>query len=540
MNDPIAMPAAQSHRERSRLLLAVVGLVVIFLFLTVGSLTIGNKNFTYDEPDHLRYGRQIYSLNSDRFDDSKMPMSVLNAIPSKIIEGSAMESLLSGWQLMSSGRGSTIAFSLAVGLVCFAWASKLYGMRSGVVALGLYVLEPNLIAHSRLITTDIYAAGSITLALYLFWRFSSNPSLLRGGLAALALGIAQVAKYSAILLFPILLLLTLARHWPALMRNWRSRQFASIGRAFGGFILYGLLFLLVSIVVVNIGFLLNRSFTPLGEYEFRSSAFQTIQSRLGMLPGLPVPVPYPYLEGLDWVIFNDRTGQNYGEIYLLGATRHDGGFPGYFLIASLFKVPLPTLLIFAISFSDWLRTFRYGDFRRNEMYLLIPALIYAFYFNFLFGAQIGIRFFLVIFPVLIVFSARIARNWNLLPSTTKIVLPLMGIYLVASVLSYFPHYLSYFNELVIDRKLAYKLLADSNIDWGQNQAELGQYLKDHPDYLFEPDRPTPGTIVVGVNALTGVLAGPEKYEWLRESFEPVGHFKYTYLIYEVSSSDLSK
>ena len=528
------------RRKKTLFATALLTLILAFLLLTVGSLSIGNKSFTYDEPDHLRYGEQIYSMNSDRFDDSKMPISVLNVIPSKFIENSAIGSFVSGWQEESSGRLSTIAFSLGVGFICFAWAWALYGMWAGLVALGLYVFEPNLIAHSRLITTDIYATGTITLALYLFWRFSNNPSLSSGGIAALALGIAQIAKYSAIILYPILLLLVVIRFWPSLTKKMRGRDYAAVGGSLTSFLLYGIIFLFTSLIVINVGFLYNRTWTPFGEFDFRSSRIQTIQERSRALASLPVPGPYPYLEGLDWVFFNEQTGTNFGNIYLFGETNDSDGFPGYFLIASLFKVPLPILLLFAISFLDWLKTFNAAEFRRNEMYLLIPAGIFAIYFNFLFSAQIGIRFFLVTFPALLIFSSRILRKWDLHPRALKYTLPVMGIYLIASVFSYFPHYLSYFNELVVDRKRAYKLVADSNIDWGQNRATLDQFLARNPDYVFEPEGPIAGVVVVGVNALTGVLSGPETFRWLRESFEPVDHLNYTYLIYELTASDLNK
>ena len=43
------------------------------------------------------------------------------------------------------------------------------------------------------------------------------------------------------------------------------------------------------------------------------------------------------------------------------------------------------------------------------------------------------------------------------------------LYLVVSVLSYYPHFIPYFNELVWDRTKAYRILVDSNLGWSQNQ-----------------------------------------------------------------------
>ena len=47
--------------------------------------------------------------------------------------------------------------------------------------------------------------------------------------------------------------------------------------------------------------------------------------------------------------------------------------------------------------------------------------------------------------------------------------------------------------------MAYKILADSNLDWGQNWHYLQRYLRAHPEAKIEPGRPVDGRIVVGAN-----------------------------------------
>ena len=112
-------------------------------------------------------------------------------------------------------------------------------------------------------------------------------------------------------------------------------------------------------------------------------------------------------------------------------------------------------------------------------------------------------------------------------------------YIALSVFSYFPHYISYFNEFVWDRRRAYEILADSNIDWGGNDWFLEQYLKKYPDSLVEPNHPTAGRIIVGINHLVGLLNG-EDFRWLRENFKPNDQIAYSYLVYIVSKDDLIK
>jgi hypothetical protein len=106
-------------------------------------------------------------------------------------------------------------------------------------------------------------------------------------------------------------------------------------------------------------------------------------------------------------------------------------------------------------------------------------------------------------------------------------------WVAASTLSYYPHFISYFNEFVLDRKLAYRRLADSNLDWRGNEWYLAEYLRRHPGTIVDPRKPQAGRIVVPVNALVGVNRDPEEYRWLREHFAPVDHIAYSFLVYDV-------
>ena len=108
-----------------------------------------------------------------------------------------------------------------------------------------------------------------------------------------------------------------------------------------------------------------------------------------------------------------------------------------------------------------------------------------------------------------------------------------------SVLSYFPHYLSYFNELVPDRRMAYKVLADSNLSWGQDIEYLRDYVREHPDVVVRPRQPMAGRLVVDVNRLTGVFQR-RRLAWLRDNFEPVDRIAGSYLVFDVTPDALEK
>jgi hypothetical protein len=94
--------------------------------------------------------------------------------------------------------------------------------------------------------------------------------------------------------------------------------------------------------------------------------------------------------------------------------------------------------------------------------------------------------------------------------------------------------MSYFNELIGRRVNAWRYLADSNLDWEDRDWFIRRYQLHHTDkvLIVEPPVPVAGDLVVGANQLVGVF-GPERYRWLRENFEPVGHIGYSHLLFHV-------
>jgi hypothetical protein len=81
--------------------------------------------------------------------------------------------------------------------------------------------------------------------------------------------------------------------------------------------------------------------------------------------------------------------------------------------------------------------------------------------------------------------------------------------------------------------MAYRVLADSNLDWGQAGWYLERYLQAHPEAKLNPTGPVTGTVVVEVNDLVGITKDADFYRWLREGYRPVGTIAYAYLIFNL-------
>lgn len=525
--------------------------VAIFIIITFAlfNLTSVLRNFslTNDEDKHIIYGENILSGDATRFDDSKMPVTALNVLPKKLASFLKNEQLKYYLNKLSVARSVTIFFSCLLALLVFNWSRSLYGFIPALCSLLLYVLDPNIIAHSQLVTTDLYLTLTICFAFFTLWKFANERNVGNGLLCLFALGVAQLAKYTAVVLYPLFLITIFLYDTPEWSRTLRSRK--NIAPLILKYVRYIIFALGISIVLINLGFVFDHAFTRFGDYRFGSDIFLRIQSDFSVFHNLPIPTPYSYLSGLDNMRYTEQTGDLSGNIYLLGRVSKFEGFPGYYFIASSLKVPISTQIIYLVALvAYFIRKDNSGHLRRNGIFFLIPVLFFAIYFNFFFNTQIGIRYYLPVFPLLYIFSGFLFIRWkdfSLLQKSSSFALL---IYLFISVISYYPYHISYMNELIGNRINSYKYLADSNLDWGQAKNEYLQYLLDNPGILVKPkndifndsDKPRPGVYIVRINDLVGVSQDPERFAWLRENFEPVETIAYAYLIYRITPEQLNE
>ena len=526
-------------------------LLLVLLLLETTSLR--HKGLTTDESLHYHYGYRVLHGAPRRagvLDSSTMPFSSLHAMTSGNLAMLARATgipIESSWQgQVKRGRYATIILSLVLALYVLKWSYELYGRNGALLSLSLLVFDPNLLAHGHLVTADLPAALMTTMALYHFWHFLELGGKGRALLSSLTLGLSQLAKYSCVYLYPIFAVIgamycRLAPAHEGSTNDAPQPKRATLGHA----LVTILLFAVVSALTINVGFGFDGIGTPLSKYSLKDPFFKKLQA-IPIISEIPLPLPVPYIQGLDLIKFEERMGQGWRNIYMAGTVRvnrADGtlhGFPGYYFYAAFFKVPIAKQIIFLVALVGYLSRSQRSTpgLRREEIFLLVPILIYWTYFNFFFSAQIGIRHVLPVFALATVFCGRfLAAPESRIRRYTAI---LLIAWTAVSTLSYYPHFISYFNEFVPDRKLAYRHLADSNLDWRGNDWYLAEYLRRNPGAIVDPRKPQAGRIIVPVNALVGVNRSPEEYRWLRDHFTPVDHIAYSYLVYDVSDQMLSQ
>ena len=247
------------------------------IFVAIAVLSLRHLSMTYDEDHFYAYGARILHLTSQRNNPTVMPVVALNALPSCIADFvgfTPVHNLLSRFPV---ARLPSILVVLGLGVLCYRWSYDLFGRVAGLVTLTLFAFEPNILAHSRLVTTDIYVTSAFTLAVYCMWiRYKRDNRKMMIWLG-LALGLANVSKYSAVLLYPIVLVLLIIIEARLMVLNPEPRSFGRYLRSFLSVVGEFAVMVAISLVVINAAFLFRGTLAPLSSYEFNSSVLQSIQ-----------------------------------------------------------------------------------------------------------------------------------------------------------------------------------------------------------------------------------------------------------------------
>jgi hypothetical protein len=474
-----------------------------------------HKKLTYDEYDNLAHGYRVLThgpvlpLNGQR-----MPILVLNALGCP--EGCRQADVEASEGSLLLVRLPTMLFALGLALVVYAWAAEWMGPRAGLLALLLAALQPTILAHGKQVTTDVQAAFFTAGALWAAWRAvrhrgSAAPNLV---VSALMTTGALLSKYTSVLLLPILgmiLAIDLWKRRPATRRFLQMRAVAVPA------------FLLLVLVFLNAAYRFDGTFRRADSYAWRSARLQSLASW-----PLPLPLPRVFVLGIDFSYFvQEQPDLGRGNNYVLGRLNTDGVWYAFPLML-LLKTPLGLFGLLALA----PRTRLPGDVGAGAVaWLLLPFGVVTGFYSLLVAPQLGIRYLLPALPVLVIYAARSAVSETV--GGRRVAVGLAA-WCALSVLSYHPHYMSYFNELIGPRLNAYRYLADSNLDWEDRSYDIARFRAEHPeiDLVVEPATPQAGWILVGANKLVGVYE-PERYRWLRENFQPERHVGYSYLLYRV-------
>ncbi len=383
-----------------------------------------------------------------------------------------------GDRLLFPARMACMLFSLATALLIFAAGKQYFGVLAGVCGLFLFVFDPNVLAHGTLISTDMGSACFLLASTYAFYRYSVRRTwawLLATGLLA---GLALVAKFTGILIVPMLVTI-------AVVEGIRERKPGTAVR-----LLSALLAVLTCAWLVLWAFY-GFHYAPAPNGLQLSPAFSKYLAslpnpadgtKLALLARFHV-LPQAYLWGLantkhtEW----DYTSYFFGHVYRHGPWQ-------YFPVAFLLKSTLPLLLLLVLAPLFWRRAGR--EYGRQLVFLLVPVGIYFAVIT-TSHFDIGARHLMPVYPFLYLLAGAVAamllrqgRGWAALAGG---LLVWQGV----TTLHVAPNYMAYGNEAWGGPLQVRHFLSDANVDWGQQLKTVKQYLDQNHDpecwFAYFPD-----------------------------------------------------
>jgi hypothetical protein len=407
-------------------------------------------------------------------------------------------------------RSVCIPLSLVGGYVCYRWAGELHGPPAGLIALILWCFCPNILAHGQMLTPDVGATALGVAAAYLFWRWLRRPGWHLAACAGLVLGLAELAKFTMLVLYPLWPTLWIADRLLPRRHGSRRGWLAETGMVAS--------ILGVSIGVIHVGYGFEDSFRRLGNFTFESRLLGGVtvagQTYGGgnrfadsCLAALPVPLPGNYLQGIDVQQVDFEFGFR---SYLCGQWKV-GGWWYYYLVALLIKVPLGTWTLVLVALGLTLRRRHVVSSWNDELVLLAPPLVLLCVVSSKTGFNHHMRYVLPILPFVFIWAGKVGRAVACKDRATALLTAVALSWSVAGSLWIYPHSLSYFNELVGGPMNGHRYLLDSNIDSGQDLLYLKQWIEDHPQ-----SRPLRVRCTAGIDpALLGIATehlpgGPEE------------------------------
>lgn len=458
-------------------------------------MMVRGESPTFDECDHAFAGYMMWHTGDYGLNPEHPPLvKLLAAAP---IAGRALwvpqltpgrnfkiEAYVSGRDWLARNDGASnrmmLAMRLATGLLLLALSLTVFlatrewfGEGAALVALAFLCFDPNVLAHSALVTTDVGISLFFLASVYAFYRYATKPGMVRMMVAGCVLGLLLATKHSGILVAPMLLILAV---WELLTAAHEERKRVAL-QLVGG--LAAMTLLAVAVLWAFYGFRyaarpaglalstpLEKFAEPLGGFS-RSVVLFFAHYHL---------LPESYLMGLVDV----KLMAAFYPTYLLGKIFAHGQllyFPAVILIKSTLGLLAVLLLAVVAYFRSELRR------GRELVYLLTPAIVYL-PVAMLSGMNIGARHILPLYTLAAIGAGVAWAACRQLPArwaspASIAVLVLLAAH-AASSLALYPDEMAYANEAWGGARNTSHLLSDSNVDWAQQLYQVKSWQERHP------------------------------------------------------------
>ena len=365
------------------------------------------------------------------------------------------------------------------------WSAALFGPMAGRISTALWCFHPLVLAHSAVATPDIGSTVIGLLTIRLFAWHLKTPGLHTALLVGVFLGLAQLSKFTLVMLYPTGLTVWL------MLRCLEVVPLARLCRELRLLIVT----CVVSALVLVAGYGCHGMGVKVGDLTFSSPTFRAGQSAIKETPFryVTIVIPKAYLLGFDQQAL-DVEGA-YPTYFSGQESQH--GWLTYYPTAVALKTPIAFWIVIVLAIVAALRNRGCG--LSDELSLAsVPILLGGFLWAN--PSLTYLRYLLPVYPFVFVSLGRVgekykATNHSRLHGLKRVVL----LATLLPPLCHHPHYLGYFDDLFGGARRCWPLFTDSEIDWGQDLQKLQTWQTDHPEAnpirhaLFAPFHSTHGS-----------------------------------------------
>lgn len=490
-------PAMKAAPHADPRLATALALLCIALFAFQLWLHATSTSATTDEPVHLMAGHRHLHCADFAFNPEHPPLlKELAALPLQGMDirmpdglrcdvglTPKAESFRLGAQFLADNGGDRVlvparlmAALLAVLLALLVWLAsrRMFGAWTAAATTGLLAMEPVMVAHGSLVTTDMAITATTflsVLAMYEGRHWRTLPRVLAVGLG---FGLMLASKHSALLLLPLLGLLYMADA-AALGREgrWSAREY--LLKPLSELAAAGVIALLVLWAfygfrysaapghadAIDVGVLLQSTGKPGAQDSLLASALAWLQ-RSALFPEA-------YLVGLA-----DIVGHSVRYTTVLGQLYSEGQW-FFYPIAFSIKSSITLLMLLPIGIALMIRD---PAKRRALVFLLLPSLGYlAIGMSSKFTD--GIRHILQVYPYFLMLAGfGLASLWRRGWAFAGVLACLLAVQTV-TVARTAPDYIPFANAFWGGPSRAYWALTFDSVEWGQSLKRIRDYVSQH-------------------------------------------------------------
>ena len=357
-----------------------------------------------------------------------------------------------------------IGLTVALGLLIFRFARELFGALAALLAVTLFALEPTVLAHGRVVQTDIPASFGFLLFCFMLRRYAMAQSKKRAAWLGFAVGFAILTKFS-MLLVGLIIVGYFAFCIGKAFRQKESRKRSIIDLAIAG---------VVSILTIDGAYFFQLRRLAPWDAQFIQETFAPIATPLTALVNLlSYFLPADFILGILRQLLHNRAGHPAGLLGMYSRT----GWWYYFPVAFTLKTTIP-FLILSLAALAWsvFRVIKKHDV--NRIWMLGPFVIYTVFVLFS-HIDIGVRYYLPAYSFLFILGgallAAFLKSRKAARVGVMVAILLVG-WIGAEAVRAFPNHMSYMNQLAIG-KPHWWYLSDSNVEWGDDAPALAAYLR---------------------------------------------------------------